>query len=93
VKPKRTALHIYLREKRIEAELTQKDLGNMLGYKPQFITNWERGASSPPARIMAKLVRVLKIPENEILEILTQESLNYWHEAMHPKKKAAKKRA
>jgi transcriptional regulator with XRE-family HTH domain len=85
VKSKLAPLHQYLREKRLAAGLTQRDLGNLLGYKPQFITNWERGASSPPARTLSKLVKVLKIPEDELLGILTEQSVTYWRNAIQAK--------
>lgn len=59
-------------------DLTQSELGNMLGYSPQFVANWERGASSPPTHVMRKLVSTLKIPEDEILSLLLDQSRKYW---------------
>lgn len=76
--PCSTELKTYLRSKRLEAGLSQRELGRLLGYKSQFVANWERGASSPPAHIMRKLADVLGLPEDELLGILYEESMRYW---------------
>jgi transcriptional regulator with XRE-family HTH domain len=86
MKKKLAPLNRYLKDKRLEAGLTQQELGDFLGYKPQFVANWERGASSPPAKIMGKLIKVLRIPEDEILEILTRQSVDYWRQVICSKK-------
>lgn len=79
----------YLKEKRIAANLTQAELGRILDYTPQFITNWERGACSPPAHTLRKLVRILKIPEKELLQVLCAVSESYWREVILSSKKSA----
>lgn len=47
----------FLREKRMKAGLSQKEVALGLGYTtPQFISNWERGLSNPPISSIRKLV-------------------------------------
>jgi transcriptional regulator with XRE-family HTH domain len=74
----------FIREKRIELNFTQQDLATALDYSPQFIANWERGASSPPAHAIHKIVKILNISEEEILQILVEQSVGYWKEVIHP---------
>lgn len=45
----------YIRNKRTLNGLTQGDVGKYLGYKAQFVANWERGASRPPPKSIKKL--------------------------------------
>ncbi len=79
-------LSSYIRKKRIEAGMTQAELGKHLGYTSQFVANWEREASSPPAHVMKKLIATLKVPPEEMLDILTEESTTYWRNIILPKK-------
>jgi transcriptional regulator with XRE-family HTH domain len=55
--------------------MTQKDLAEKLGYTFQFITNWERGASKPPFKILQKLCKVLGIKEKELKKEMFDEDL------------------
>lgn len=43
----------YLKKIRTKAGLTQKDLSSILNYSsPQFVSNWERGISAPPTKVL-----------------------------------------
>ncbi len=42
-----------LKESRIKAKLSQKDLANMLGVHWRTIQNWEKGAVIPQASVLA----------------------------------------
>ena len=66
-------LGTYLREKREGKGMTQTDVAASLKVRPQFVSNWERGLSSPPWRLMRNLVRVYGIPKNEIVKVLIKE--------------------
>lgn len=68
----------FLKTKRIEAKLSQTELAKKLGYRSQFICNWENGKSNPPVRILTKAIKTLKISEREILEVLQKNSMQYW---------------
>lgn len=64
---------VYLKEKRIKAGLKQVDVANKLKCKSQFICNWERGASTPPWRLLKTLIKIYDISENEIVNFLLKE--------------------
>ncbi|MBX2988579.1 MAG: helix-turn-helix transcriptional regulator [Bdellovibrionaceae bacterium] len=67
------SLGSYLRDKREKKGMTQTDVASSLKVRPQFVSNWERGLSSPPWRLMRQLVRVYNIPKNEIVKVLVKE--------------------
>ncbi|NUN07536.1 MAG: helix-turn-helix transcriptional regulator, partial [Bdellovibrio sp.] len=47
-----------------------------LGYTtPQFISNWERGISTPPMKTVKKLASMYAISVDEIFNLLLQETL------------------
>jgi len=81
----------YLRNKRSERGVTQAYVAAKLGYTAQFVTNWERGVSSPPANVLRKLVQILKIDPNELLDLLASESKSYWMLTLSPNKNKSRK--
>ncbi|HRO66085.1 MAG TPA: helix-turn-helix transcriptional regulator [Pseudobdellovibrionaceae bacterium] len=66
-------LGAYLREKREKKGLTQTEVASSLKVRPQFVSNWERGLSSPPWRLLKKIVTLYGIPKNEIIRVLVKE--------------------
>lgn len=70
---KQSNLGEYLREKRIAAELSQIEVARILKCRSQFISNWERGDSAPPWRLLKVLVRIYRIEESEIMDFLLKE--------------------
>ena len=81
----------FIKEHRAKMGLSQGDISKALGYKsPQFVSNWERGLAQPPLESLAALVRLLKLNENELMEvILSQTKL----EIVYHLDKGSKKRA
>lgn len=68
------SLGSYLKEKRIEADLTQSEVAQKLGYStPQFISNFERGLCSPPLKNLKVLVKLYKIPVDEVMVLIMNE--------------------
>ncbi|MNK15803.1 helix-turn-helix protein [compost metagenome] len=66
----------FLKQKRELSGLSQKFVSEKLGYTtPQFISNWERGVSTPPVQTIKKLADLYKIPVEEIFNLLLQETL------------------
>ncbi len=62
-----------IKEFRVKADLTQKDLAEKLGYSiPQFISLMENGHSKIPLNILGELISFLKIPEKMVLDILLE---------------------
>lgn len=53
---------------RVSSGLTQDELARALGYSSnQFISNWERGLSHPPQNIIKKLVKILEIEKDQVI--------------------------
>jgi len=61
----------YVRAAREKAGLTQFQLAKQLSYtSAQFISNWERGQSSPPLDVLPKLAVALSLSPKELLDTL-----------------------
>lgn len=64
----------FLKEKRSIASLKQSDVAKALGYSTsQFISNWERGISSPPVFILKKLSKLYQFSLQEIFTLLMNQ--------------------
>lgn len=68
----------YIRARRKALGLTQKSVATSLGYRPQFVTNWERGTSQPPPHALPKLCRAPQVPARAMLELLAQDSAEFY---------------
>jgi len=69
-------LSIFIKEKRIEAGLTQQQVASHLGYSsPQFISNWERGISHPPIETLKQIGKLYGIPAEELYDVLLYTSI------------------
>jgi transcriptional regulator with XRE-family HTH domain len=69
------ALGSLIRQYRVSAGLTQADLAGQLGYRSaQFVSNWERGVSSPPMDVLAQVTDLCKIPKESIVDIIVEET-------------------
>jgi transcriptional regulator with XRE-family HTH domain len=61
----------YLKKARTNAGLSQKEVAAILGYKSsQFVSNWERGLSSPPVSTLRRLCSLYRTNENEMFQII-----------------------
>jgi transcriptional regulator with XRE-family HTH domain len=70
-------LGLYLKEKRINAKLSQGKVAKTLGYKSsQFVSNWERGISEPPFTILKKLSEMYKIKIDELFEVTLEHTIS-----------------
>lgn len=68
---KKAEFHIYLKELRLRAALSQDAVAGLLGYESsQFISNWERGLSHPPLKAVPVLAKVYKVPTQEMYDNL-----------------------
>lgn len=66
----------YLKEKRLQAGLSQGAVAKKLGYSsPQFVSNWERGLSRPPINTLKKIAQAYNIPTNEMFEVVLQSTI------------------
>ena len=64
--------------KRLARILEQKGmsayaLAKVVGYKPQTVYNWVYGHGTPTPAVMLKMIKILGISAQEILEIFTEE--------------------
>ncbi len=64
---------LFLKTRRLKANMTQSHLAEKLGYRPQFVANWERGMSNPPEMILPKISTLLKVPKADIIQFLVKE--------------------
>ena len=65
----------YLKEKRIEAGLTQIALAEKLGLAhSQFVSNWERGLCAPPNASFQGLISLLKLNRGRLMEVMMEDS-------------------
>ena len=72
----------YLREARLRSELTQKELAEKLNYRSsQFVSNWEKGKSKPPLRVLKKMRNVLGLKKSEIIAVLLGGQERMYREA------------
>lgn len=72
----RKSLAAFLRAARNRAGLSQRDVALRLGYgTPQFISNWERGISSPPCRAVHTLAELYRVSADELYDALVEETL------------------
>ena len=66
----------YLKSKRENASLSQGDVAKKLKYtSPQFISNWERGISSPPIKTLRLLSELYKVSTDELFKLILDHSL------------------
>lgn len=60
-----------LKDSRTSAGLTQQFVAEKLGYgTAQFISNWERGFSTPPLQHIKTIVKLYKMDRDELLRVL-----------------------
>ena len=73
VMSKHKLLGDFLRDARINAGLSQRDVSDRLGYQsPQYVSNWERGLTTPPGRTLRKLADLYQIPADELYEVILE---------------------
>lgn len=62
-----------IKDCRVKAKMTQKDLATELGYHiPQFISLMENGHSKIPLNVLGELISILRIPEKKVLDLLSE---------------------
>ncbi len=66
----------WLKQARENSGLSQGDVANELGYSsPQFVSNWERGLSSPPIPKYKRLCKLYNISLDEAYNKLLAATL------------------
>lgn len=71
-----TPLAEFLKIARNRASLSQRDVAIRLKYSSaQFVSNWERGVSSPPLRAIRRLATLYQVAEDELYAVMLRETL------------------
>ena len=66
-----------LKKGRSASGLSQKDVADKLGYSSsQFISNWERNISMPPANTLKKLSGLYDLPTDLLLNAVSTNAAN-----------------
>ena len=66
-----------LKTLRVKAGLKQKEVASKLGYtSPQFISNWERGISSPPVKSLKQLAEIYNTNPDSLFKKLRKAIMN-----------------
>lgn len=66
----------FLKDCRLKSGLSQKEVSSVLGYETaQFVSNWERGVSSPPISILWKLAGLYKVSAQKLFDVVLEEEL------------------
>ena len=80
----------YLKDKRIEADLTQLEVAKKLGYSsPQFISNFERGLCSPPLKQLKKITKLYDINPTDIIDLMMDDQLSRLNKTFYGRKKTS----
>lgn len=80
-----------VRDYRLRKGMTQLELSQRLGYDSmQFISLFERGLSKVPHKVIGKLVVILNIPQQKIIDHLVKEFTSDLKEAIEEGKKSAR---
>jgi transcriptional regulator with XRE-family HTH domain len=67
-----------LRSKRVDAGLSQVELGKILGVRSQAVCSWESGKYPPPEKYLPKLMDVLNINKSEFIASLIADQKIYY---------------
>jgi transcriptional regulator with XRE-family HTH domain len=83
------SLGIFLRDARLKKNYSQWDVAKKIGYSsPQFISNLERGISSPPLKLLRVLVDLYDMSPRELLQVITEEQERILKQNLSKLKKA-----
>lgn len=67
----RENLGTFLKEKRLKKGYSQAGFASLLGYaSPQFVSDWERGVSSPPMKKLPEIAKELNVKVDVLFELL-----------------------
>ncbi len=83
------SLGSFLKEARVNKSLSQWDVAKKIGYSsPQFISNLERGISSPPLKLLKVLVDLYDVSPKELVQVIAEEQERILKQNMTKLKKA-----
>lgn len=70
-------LGCFLKDRRSSAGLSQADVAKKLGYTTsQFISNWERGLSTPPIEVLKILAEMYEVPPDQMFKAVLDSAVH-----------------
>ena len=90
----RDSLGTFIKKQRVLKGYSQAELADALGYmSPQFISDWERGISSPPMKRLPELASFLGVKVDVIFDLLVTLATEQLVENLSKEFKQVKKSA
>ena len=77
----------YLKDKRLDSELSLREIAEKVGCKAQFICNIERGKAFPPAPVMRGMIEYYQISHKEFLEFMMDAQREFYQSLYFSKKR------
>lgn len=78
------SLGTFIKEKRLRKGLSQAELAEKLGYaSPQFVSDWERGVSSPPMKKLPEISKELSVNLNTLFDLLVELATSQLKESLN----------
>lgn len=74
-----------IRRVRLQAGLTQKELGERIGVEGNTISDWERGRSEPQAKMILAIAEACNVPVSELFRPAQDEEQQQVAKAAPPK--------
>lgn len=81
----------YLRNKRMESEMSLREIADKVGCKAQFICNIERGKAFPPPQVMRGMIDSYRINHKEFLGFLVDAQEDLFQGLYFTKKRKSRK--
>ena len=81
----------FLKLKRMHSDFSQSELAEQIDIHPQFVSNWERGICAPPSHSFKRLIKLLKINRNELVEVMVEDCRRSIEERVFGKVKSSAK--
>ena len=78
----------------MDAGYTQTQLANEIGnVHSQFVSNWERGLCAPPSHSLPRLINILKLQPEKLVEVMVADSKIEIEKKIYAKRQTRRKKA
>jgi transcriptional regulator with XRE-family HTH domain len=76
----------FLKDARAARDLTQREVAEKLGLHVQFVSNWERGICAPPGHSFQKMIQLLRLSREELVEVMLLDARSFIQSKVYKKK-------
>ncbi len=76
----------FLKDARATRDLTQREVAEKLGLHVQFVSNWERGICAPPGHSFQKMIQLLRLSREELVEVMLLDARSFIQAKVYKKK-------